>query len=63
MRISFFFVVALLISMTFGKKSEESSTSGLASKIFWGSVYAVGGVVVKEVKDLVIDKVFGSEEE
>ena len=63
MRISFLFVVALLISMTFGKKSEESSVSRFASNIFWGSVSAVGGVIVKEVSTLVKAKVFGSEEE
>ena len=64
MRISFFFVIALLISVSFGKKkSEESTISSLASKVFWGSLTAVGGVIVKEVKEVVVDKIFGSEDE
>ena len=63
MRISFFFVIALLISISFGKKSEGSTISSLASKVFWGSLTAVGGVIVKEVKEVVVDKIFGSEDE
>ena len=64
MKISFFFVLALLISVSFGKKKSEESTIGaLASKVFWGSITAVGGVIVKEVKDVVVDKIFGSEDE
>ena len=45
------------------KKSEESTIGALASKVFWGSITAVGGVIVKEVKDVVVDKIFGSEDE
>jgi hypothetical protein len=63
MRISYFFFIALLISISFGKKSEESTISSLASKVFWGSLTAVGGVIVKEVKEVVVDKIFGSEDE
>ena len=63
MKISFFFVLALLISVSFGKKSEESAIGAFASKVFWGSITAVGGVIVKEVKEVVVDKIFGSEDE
>ena len=63
MRISFFFVIALLFSMIFGKKSEESSISSFGKKILWGTLTAVGNIVVSEIKDIIVDKISGSEDE